>query len=136
MLDASATAAWCLLDEATPESAALRESLDAGARAVVPPLWLWEVANLLAMSMWRGRLSEADMHAATTMLKAMPIEIDADSADRTWSATLGIARKHNLTAYDASYLELSLRRGFPLATKHSGLARAASAEGVPLLLAA
>ena len=134
VLDASATATWCLLDEATSETAALRDSLDAGARAVVPPLWIWEIANLLTMSVRRNRLSEADVRTATAMLSAMPIDIDADSAGRTWNATIQLAQSHKLTVYDASYLELALRRTLPLATKDCALASAALAEGVVLLL--
>ena len=33
----------------------------------------------------------------------------------------GIAARHGLTAYDAAYLELALRRGIPLATQDEAL---------------
>jgi predicted nucleic acid-binding protein len=35
--------------------------------------------------------------------------------------------------HDAAYLELALRRGFPLATLDTALASAARAEAVPLV---
>jgi predicted nucleic acid-binding protein len=38
-----------------------------------------------------------------------------------------------LSAYDASYLELAMRRGLPLATADRALAAAASHAGVALL---
>jgi predicted nucleic acid-binding protein len=44
-----------------------------------------------------------------------------------------LARSEGLSAYDASYLELAMRRGMPLATKENGLARAARRAGVSLL---
>jgi predicted nucleic acid-binding protein len=44
---------------------------------------------------------------------------------------LSLARAHRLSAYDAAYLELALRRGLPLATLDDKLRAAASALGVP-----
>ena len=46
---------------------------------------------------------------------------------------LDLAGKEGLSAYDASYLELAMRRGMPLATKDNGLAQAARRVGVSLL---
>ena len=44
-----------------------------------------------------------------------------------------LARSHRLTAYDAAYLELALRKGAPLATLDRRLAEAARAEGVSVV---
>jgi len=41
--------------------------------------------------------------------------------------------EHNLTGYDASYLELALRKELPLASLDGDLNRAAEAAGVPLV---
>jgi predicted nucleic acid-binding protein len=49
---------------------------------------------------------------------------------------LTLARRHRLTVYDAAYLEVAVREGLPLATLDAGLARAATAEQVPLIGAA
>jgi predicted nucleic acid-binding protein len=43
---------------------------------------------------------------------------------------LGLARTHNLSAYDAAYLELAVRRGLPLATLDDKLKTAATRIGV------
>jgi predicted nucleic acid-binding protein len=45
---------------------------------------------------------------------------------------MSLARKRNLTVYDAAYLELAKREGLPLATLDRNLERAAIAEGVSL----
>jgi predicted nucleic acid-binding protein len=45
---------------------------------------------------------------------------------------VALARTHNLTAYDASYLELAMREGIPLATLDDKLQAAAVTSGVPL----
>ncbi len=44
-----------------------------------------------------------------------------------------VARGHNLSAHDAAYLELAIRRGLPLATVDKKLRTAAEAVGVALL---
>ena len=49
---------------------------------------------------------------------------------------MDLSRRHRLTFYDASYLELAQREGIPLATLDKELVTAARAEGVPLVLAA
>jgi predicted nucleic acid-binding protein len=44
-----------------------------------------------------------------------------------------LARKHNLPAYDAAYLDLSLREKLPLATSDLELKTAALAAGAPVI---
>ena len=46
------------------------------------------------------------------------------------SLLLDIARSHNLTVYDAAYLEVAVRRSLPLATLDQRLSKAADAIGV------
>jgi predicted nucleic acid-binding protein len=47
--------------------------------------------------------------------------------------TYPLAQKHKLTSYDATYLEMAIRRVLPLATLDSELAAAAKVEHVVLL---
>jgi len=63
----------------------------------------------------------------------LPIEIDPDTIDYAWTTTLHLADIHQITVYDASYLELALRRGLPLATRDEQLAAAAISAGATLL---
>jgi len=57
--------------------------------------------------------------------------VDGSTETRAWSDTINLARQHGLTEYDATYLELALREGLPLATLDSKLEAAATAAGVP-----
>jgi predicted nucleic acid-binding protein len=66
------------------------------------------------------------------MLGAAPITSDAGTAAHALSDTLQLARRHRLSAYDASYLELALRMSLPLATLDSDLQGAANKAGVKL----
>jgi predicted nucleic acid-binding protein len=44
-----------------------------------------------------------------------------------------LARKHHLSTYDASYLDLAMRKGLPIATKDKKLLAAAKRSQVPIL---
>ena len=56
-------------------------------------------------------------------------DMETESPELRQSAVLALARSHSLTAYDAMYLELALRRGAPLATFDSQLATATHNAG-------
>jgi len=49
---------------------------------------------------------------------------------RVFGTTVSLARAHDLSAYDAAYLELAMRRGLPLAALDDKLKAAAQAVGV------
>ena len=59
--------------------------------------------------------------------------IDDQTPNHAFGTVLDLARSQRLSAYDASYLELAMRHGLPLATKDKGLARASQRLGVALL---
>ncbi|HWL64181.1 MAG TPA: type II toxin-antitoxin system VapC family toxin [Steroidobacteraceae bacterium] len=134
VLDASVAIAWCFADESSGPSRQLLESLQFRA-AVVPPLWNWEIGNALLTAERRGRIEPAAADLFLRLLRQLPIHVDAGSADRALEETRRLAREHDLTTYDASYLELAHRRGLPLATRDAALARAAAAVQVSLLSA-
>ena len=132
VLDGSLVLAWCLPDERTDATQALR--VMAGAEgAEVPAIWQHEVANGFLMAIRRGRLLVATATGLLRELRDMDIVVDVLGGSLVWSATFQLAQEHRLTAYDASYLELALRRRLPLATLDQALARAAQAEGITTL---
>jgi len=132
VLDCSATLAWLLEEE---HDAALGKVFERVIRmgAVVPSLWRLEVANSLLMAVRRGRIAAGVRDAALADLGAFAIVVDGLTDAQAWTATLFLAEKHRLTAYDAAYLELAKREALPLATLDRELRRAAVAEGVELL---
>ncbi|GAA1056076.1 twitching motility protein PilT [Agromyces luteolus] len=129
VLDASVALSWCFEDEARPESDALLHRLADGG-AIVPVIWEYEVANVLAVAERRGRLSEAEVARRSTLLRSLPIHVVRD-LDPT--SLLQTARQHVLSAYDAAYLIVAEREGLPLATRDAALASAAAAAGVATL---
>jgi predicted nucleic acid-binding protein len=66
-------------------------------------------------------------------LVSLPIEVDRESEGRAWRGTVQLADRHTLSIYDASYLELALRRRLALATLDSELSKAAKKDGVLVL---
>jgi predicted nucleic acid-binding protein len=131
VLDSSVAIAWCFPDEHAPYPQAVLDSL-AGTAAAVPSLWHLEVANALLVGERRGRCTAADVNTWLGFLAALPIRTDPETEARTWSDTLRLARTHGLSTYDASYLELAVRRGLPLAALDGKLKTAAAAAGIGL----
>ncbi len=129
VLDCSVTMSWCFDDEGTPYTHAVRDSL-AEVQAVVPSLWSLEVANATIMGERRKRLDEARSQRFIVLLEALPILIDHENSSRAFSDILHLARAHQLSAYDAAYLELAIRRGLSLACLDGKLKTAAAAAGV------
>jgi predicted nucleic acid-binding protein len=129
VLDSSVTLTWCFEDEASDYGDAVLQSLRSR-EAIVPVIWPLEVANALLMGERRARSTQADTLRWIQLLAALPITVDEESSERAFQATLDLGRVHNLTTYDAAYLEVALRRGLPLATLDQRLHGAAAAIGV------
>ena len=134
VLDASITLAWCFEDELDPYADAVQDALGEGAYGHVAAIWPMEVANAFRMSEKRRRTSEADSARFIALLRPMSLAIDPVDWPRIHHSVLPLARLHNLTVYDAAYLELAIRLGLPVATLDQALRDAASAAGVPLLV--
>jgi predicted nucleic acid-binding protein len=100
--------------------------------AHVPSLWPLEVANALLVGERRKRITPADAARFLAILGAFPITVDDETVSHAWTDTLHLARAHNLSSYDAAYLELAIRLGLPLAALDGKLKTAAQAVGVPL----
>jgi predicted nucleic acid-binding protein len=132
VLDASVALAVAL-QEGNRHLAAPIMALIVEDSAAVPGIWHLEVGNILLLAERRGTISAANRTAALQDLLRLPVDVDHDTATRAWRDTLTLAERYRLTLYDATYLELSLRRGLPLATFDAALRRAATAAGATLL---
>jgi predicted nucleic acid-binding protein len=131
VLDCSITLAWYFADEADDYADSVQDSL-AHMAAAVPSLWPLEVTNALLAGERRGRSTSAQATTWLALLQTLPIRVDAETVTRAWAETLHVARTYALSTYDASYLELALRLGLPVATLDVRLKAAAAAAGVPL----
>lgn len=132
VVDASLGLTWCLHDEETPGAAQLLENCF-NSPMHIPQHWALEVSNGLVVAMRRGRITESDIFEALAFLTVFDFMTDPHTASAAKSTSLALAIRHNLTLYDAAYLELALRLGHPLATWDQKLAKAAEAEGVQVV---
>jgi predicted nucleic acid-binding protein len=131
VLDGSITLAWFFEDESNAYADSVEEAL-VKTRALVPALWHLEVVNALLMGERRKRTTEAKVTQFLTLLQSLPIVVDEATMTQAWGVTLHLPRGQNLSAYDAAYLELALRRGLSIATLDDKVKAAAASVGVDL----
>ena len=129
VLDASVSLAWCFEDERAGYAMRVLDELSGG-EAIVSSLWPIEVTNGLASALRKNRIDMAGAAEARKTLAALPVVLDPVDRRRAFEDIPRLARAHGLTTYDASYLEVAVRLGIPLATLDQTLARAAADEGV------
>lgn len=128
VVDASVVLAWLMPDEQSDQAhALLANASSAGAQA--PALLHYEVGNALAQAARRSRIVKAQHDAMLAAFFGLPVSIDAPEAAAITRAT-ELANTLRLSVYDASYLELALRRDCPLASLDRALLAAARAAGV------
>jgi predicted nucleic acid-binding protein len=132
VVDASVTVAWLFHSQRSQLSrSALRRVMAEGAD--VPSIWRLEVANVLRTSVRRGHCTEAYAANCLLRLRRLRISTDGDTDRQAWGATRDISRTHNLTLYDAAYLELAVRLRQPIASLDIALLDAARAAGIDVL---
>lgn len=102
--------------------------------AIVPNLWHLEVSNVLLGAEKRSDIKQGDSEGFIIQLENLPIHVDPLTAHQSFSRVISIARAYKLTSYDASYLELAIRDGLPLATLDSDLRKAARKANVDIYL--
>ncbi len=100
---------------------------------VVPALWRLEVLHAV-LKRQRARLdSLAQSRAYLRSLETFVTEVLPDSGHRGLEDLFDVAKTHQLSSYDAVYLDAALRFRLPLLTHDRNLKLAAEREGVELL---
>jgi predicted nucleic acid-binding protein len=133
VLDASVALAWFFEDEYSTYAEFVAAEMTSN-QAIVPVIWPLEITNALLTAAKRGRLPDVTVPGLLERVWQVGIEIDqglTPFALADASAVLGLA--HGLSSYDASYLELAVRRGLRLATEDNRLRQAASQSGVMVM---
>ena len=132
-MDASVGFAWVYQDQATSGTDRLLNEVAAGATVIVPALWYLGMSNVLLIAQRRHRLTAIQRKAALEKLAAMQFIVDEEGTRHAFGKTSDLAEKHGLTIYDATYLELALRRSLPLASRDEALTNAAKRCGLKTL---
>lgn len=130
VLDSSIALALALPDEISERADHFFRRITGESLLWVPALWWYEIANALIGAQRRKRLTEKDRMRLIELYRMLPIQtdivLDSDAMYRFHS----LAMEHELSAYDAAYLELAQRRGLGLATLDRRLHSAALKAGV------
>jgi len=132
VLDCSVALSWYFKDEATEQTNELRERI-VEEHIFVPALWPLEITNALLAACRRKRIVKNDLNKILTDLRELPSEVDRETDAMVWDNSLHLAQQHNLSIYDATYLELALRKKISIATLDKELVRASNSAGVNVL---
>lgn len=129
VVDASVALSWRFADESNAYSdAALRHAALRG--CVVPAIWPLEVANVLAIAERKGRGNRNSTDRYLRIVSELRIAVDPVDAEDVFGDVLDLAREEGLSAYDASYLALAIRRDLALATLDERLRRACERRAI------
>jgi len=132
VLDTSVAMAWCFKDETSQYADTILDRFE-DAVGFVPSIWPLEVCNVLLVAERKKRISEAGSKRFIALLAELPIVVEQETPQRTINEILALGREHRLSSYDASYLDLAMRKGLPLATLDKNLLAAAKRSKVAVL---
>lgn len=127
VLDNSVLCGWFLANQADSYTEAIASRL-VESQAWAPPLLQLEWVNVLRTGCRRGRITLAGAKEIIERVSALPIQIDTRLPSPP--ALLALSLRHDLSSYDAAYLDLALRLQLPIATRDHDLIEAAWAAGV------
>lgn len=130
--DASVAIGWVHPAQATKQTVAMLEAIADGATLEVPALWPLEVANALLVLVRRRKLADDERQAGLGWLRGLRVRIDQEMSALAFSRLSELAATHQLSVYDAAYLELAVRRRLVLGCKDGPLRAAAADAGVRL----
>lgn len=128
VLDASVCLTWFLTKPDSGPAWAKIGILDERV-PVVPAIWRLEVANVIATQVRSRGIPVETARGLLAEILALPVAIIDEAPTPT---IMQVAIDRGLTSYDASYLDVALRGGWPLATLDQELVRAASEVGVAI----
>lgn len=132
VIDNSVVMTWCFKDEAIQYADSILDILEYFT-AIVPSIWPLEVGNVLLVAERKKRLSRADITRFIALLFELPITVDQEPPERMIKEIFALAREHKLSTYDASYLDLAMKKGIPIATLDNHLITAAKRSNVSIM---
>jgi len=132
VIDSSVSLGWLFDEQADDYTEASLQAL-AQSFAVAPRWWTIEMLNVLLALERRGRLALGKTVEGLRHLQRLPIQLWDSQASIYELHALAI--RHQLTSYDALYLDAALATGLPLATRDKALRQAAIESGVGMWMA-
>ena len=124
VVDNSIVMAWFFDDEATTFTDSVQDLLVYNT-AFVPSIWSLEVVNVLIVAERKKRISTADSTHFLALVSQLPIKVEQTEPAIAFHNILFLARKYQISSYDASYIELAIRKGLPVASLDKAIVGAA-----------
>jgi predicted nucleic acid-binding protein len=131
--DASVAIGWVHPARATALTNQLLQAIYDGAPVDVPAIWPLEISNALLVLVRRKKLLDAERIASLAALQRIAVRIDYEMSALAFTKLSAMAAEHQLSVYDAAYLELAQRRRLPLACKDGALQEAARRVRIKVL---
>lgn len=131
VVDNSVVAGWFFPGQATDYTDNVLDRLRADT-AHVPALWVLEFSNILRKAVQGHRLSTETALEIIAEADKLPLSVDYTAI--ATAGNLELALRHGLSSYDATYLDLAIRLGLPIATKDGALHDAAIKAGVGVVV--
>ena len=126
VLDCSFTSALFLPSENSNNVNDFFATLKQKVKPIVPLLWWYETANVLAVSENRKKLSHPDIVKLISLFKIFGLQTDYLYGSAFTKEIYELAHHYNISAYDAVYLELAIRKSAALASLDKRLLDAAA----------
>jgi predicted nucleic acid-binding protein len=132
VVDTSLIVAWLLREDRSAEAEDVARVIVQDG-AWVPQLLPIEIANVLLQAVRRKKITSYYAEEQLRRLEDISLSVDVETSEHAWSTTYRLAVEERLTVYDATYLELALRRDAVLATLDGDLIGAARRHQVPVV---
>ena len=87
----------------------VREVVENNGQVFVPPVFWYELGNGLLNAERSGRIKGAHGDDANALFSRLPIVTSSEADTETRNRIMTLARSHDLSFYDAAYLELAFR---------------------------
>ena len=133
VIDCSTTISLFLPDEKNIDYTNIIYNQLENTDCVVPSLWCYEIANVLLSCKKRKRLNDKQINEIANLIYKLPIEIENNNFQFLHNNVFSIASLHELSIYDASYIELAIRFNCSLATLDKKLIDVAKKLNIGLL---
>lgn len=103
VLDVSACMPWCCEYEATPASDEVLDWATSGSALHVPALWMWEIVNVINVSLRRKRITADRAKEFLAQLAMLNFRVEPPPSVSDLLPLQRLAERHALTAYYAAY---------------------------------
>ena len=131
--DASFVIAILLPDESNPKIDSIHDALEESDSVYVPQLIWYETVNIFRNLIWRGRFTMDEVMQFYPILSFPNFHTDFETIKDYSQKILTLCSSHDISAYDAVYLELADRKKAVLCSLNEKLINAAKSHGVEVI---